>query len=209
MQMQTTEEQKRKHLSDEHVYYPLIRNPVTVIALFFMVFFGVQDGQTVYYAIVSHQSPYHLSIGWTIGFSILSLLFWLGFLSLPVFLLMKIRLVTSPQGIIFYGIGYSIYAPWSNLVGRGKMSRKNTPVNSLLFAKVEGLQFEPPTTPMSLTQAIEQHRPAIEGTGRNKGLYRFARIDMIPIGYFLHDWQHSPLAQEIHRYAPQVFARPS
>ena len=29
------------------------------------------------------------------------------------------------------------------------------------------------------------------------------------LGYFLHDWQRSLLAQEIRRYAPQVFPTPS
>ncbi len=94
-------------------------------------------------------------------------------------------------------------------MGRGKMSRKNMPISPLLTRNVEGLQFEPPTTPMSLAQAIEQHRPAIEEIGKNTGLYRFARVDMIPMSYFLHNWQRSPLAQEIRRYAPQVFPAPS
>lgn len=86
------------------------------------------------------------------------------------------------------------------------MDRKSMLISPLLLRNVEGLRFEPPTTPMSLTRAIEQHQPAIEEAGRNTGLYRFARVDMIPVGYFLRDWQHSPLAQEIRHHAPQVFA---
>src|SRR5260370_24796956 len=61
----------------------------------------------------------------------------------------------------------------SHIVGRGKMSRKNMPISPLLTPNVEGLQFEPPTTPMSLSQAIEQHRPPIQELRQQPVLYRF------------------------------------
>ena len=208
--MQMGKEQKNFLLPGEHIYHPLLRNSIPVNIISLLVIFGTQAGYAVYYMLAFHKSPYqHTSIGFTIGFNILSFLFWLSLLGLALKLLRKLRLVTSPQGLIFYSLGYSIYTPWSNLVGRGKMSRKNMLFSPPFTRNVEGLQFEPPTTPMSLAQAMEQQQPAIEETGRNTGRYRFARVDMIPIGYFLHDWQRSPLAQEIRRYAPQVFPAPS
>lgn len=203
---------KQKHLllPEEHIYHPLKRNAITVNVISLLLIIGSQAGLAVYNLIAFHEPPYkNVSIGLTIGFIILTFFFYFIWLGLPLKLFMKLYLVTSPQGIIFYGLGYSIYTPWSNLVGRGKLSRKNMLIGPLLTGNVEGLQFEPPTTPMSLAQAIEEHRPAIEETGRNTGQYRFARVDMIPISYFLHDWQRSPLAQEIRRYAPQVFHAPS
>lgn len=203
-------EQKNFLLPDEHIYHPLLRNSIPVNIISLLVIFGSQAGYAVYYIIAFHKSPYqHASIGFTIGINIFSFLFWFGLLGLHLKLLRKHRLVTSPDGLIFYDLDYRIYIPWSNLVGRSKMSRKNMLIGYQLYRNVEGLQFEPPTTPMNLAQAREQQRPAIEETGRNTGLYRFARVDMIPIGYFLHDWQRSPLAQEIRRYAPQVFPAPS
>lgn len=205
--MQMTEEHKNTLSPDEHTYHPLIRKAIPVTTIVLLVIFGLQTAFTVYSMIAFHVSLYpDASIARTIDLDILSLLFWLVLPGLSLIPFMKLRLVTLPQGIIFYGSGYSIYTPWSNLVGRGKMDRKSMLISPLLLRNVESLQFEPSTTPMSLEQAIEQHRPAIEETGRNTGLYRFARVDMIPIGYFLHDWQHSLLAQEIHHYAPQVFA---
>jgi hypothetical protein len=208
--MQMGKEQKNFLLPDEHIYHPLMRNSITVNAISLLVIFGLQAGFAVYYIIVFRKSLYqNASIGFTIGFIILWFLFWFGLLGLHLKLFRKLRLVTSPEGIIFYGLGYSIYTPWSHIVGRGKMSRKNMPISPLLTRNVEGLQFEPPTTPMRLAQAIEQHRPAIEEPGKNTGLYRFARVDMIPMSYFLHNWQRSPLAQEIRRSAPQVFPAPS
>ncbi|HEX6482546.1 MAG TPA: hypothetical protein VF043_27190 [Ktedonobacteraceae bacterium] len=208
--MQVGKEQKNILLPDEHIYHPLLRNAIPVNAISLLVIFGTQAGFAVYYMLTFHKPPYQYgNIGFTIGFNILGFLIWLSWLNWALKLFRKLRLVTSPQGIIFYGLGYSIYTPWLNLVGRGKMSRKNMLVSPLPTRNVEGLQFEPVTTPMRLAQAIEQHRPAIEETGKNTGLYRFARVDMMPIGYFLHDWQRSPLAQEIRRYAPQVFPAPS
>lgn len=205
--MQINKAHTQHFLPDEHIYRPRMINPLTATTIFFLVVVGWQVGSQAYYMIVFHRSPYPgISIDYTIGFLIFGLLCWLILLGLPLIFFTKIRLSTSPQGIIFYGPGYSIYTPWSNLIGHGKMDRRSMLINPLLLRNVEGLRFEPPTTPMSLAQAIEQHQPAIEETGRHTGLYRFARVDMIPVGYFLRDWQHSSLAQEIHHHAPQVFA---
>ena len=124
--MQMGKEQKNILLPDEHIYHPLLRNSLTVNAISLLVIFGSQAGFAVYYMITFHKSPYlNASIGFTIGFIIFSFLFYVGLLGLALKLFRKLRLVTSPEGLIFYGIDYSIYTPWSNLVGHGKMSRKN------------------------------------------------------------------------------------
>lgn len=122
----------------------------------------------------------------------------------------KMRLITMPQGILFHGPGYRIYAPWDALVGLEKMTRSDPVPIGMIFIPTTGVTFQPPTQAMSLDEARERRRPAIEAINpRNAGQYRFSRATMIPIGYFVRDWESDPLAQDMRRYAPQVFDTPN
>lgn len=109
----------------------------------------------------------------------------------------KVRLVTSPQGIAYYGPSYSIYSPWHNVMGRTVMISANS--------TVMGLRLAHPAASMNLTQGFQQDRPALE-MGRWMRLLNgddFNAPRAIPIGDFLA--HNRDVEEDIRQYAPQVF----
>jgi len=131
-------------------------------------------------------------------------LVYFGFLLLPLicipFVYVGMRntcIITSPEGIINHSSGYRIYSPWNNIAGRTlAISSSNSGM---------ALRLKQPATEMSISQGIEQDRPALEigrwmrWVGGNG--YNTPRV--IPVGRFLA--ANHGLEEDIKQYAPQVF----
>lgn len=194
--------------TEEHVYYPVTKEVFVPLAPLILVAIGVL--RLVYDLVISHTYLFEGSMRLDVLFLVVLLYTLIVFILLTLYQkkrFKKLRLVTSPQGIIFYGPGYTVYTPWEKVVSLGTMKQTQVPNGGFWTGtSVEGLLFDPPTAYMSLERGIELHQPVIEeAQGRRTGLYRFVRINMIPIGYFRHNWEKSLLAGELRRYAPQLF----
>jgi hypothetical protein len=194
--------------TEEHVYYPVTKEIFVPLALLILVALGVLC--LVYDLAISHTYLFEGSMQLDVLFLVVLLYILLLLILLTRYQQKRfkmLRLVISPQGIHFYGPGYTIYTPWDKVVGLGPMKQTQVPNGGFWTgSSVEGLLFDPPTVYMSLERGRELHQPVIEETqGRRTGFYRFARIKMIPIGYFQRNWEQSPLVGDLRRYAPQLF----
>jgi len=146
--------------------------------------------------IALHQSLSTGINGVLIVFSLLILL-----LGIPaIFAWRNVRLIVSPEGLVYCGPNYNLYTPWYNIAGRTVQYGYRT--------SVDALQLDQPAMRMSLQQGIEQHQPALEKTERRIlwGGINYKRTTVIPVGYFMWNWQEGGLIQDIQHYAPQAFA---
>ncbi len=100
----------------------------------------------------------------------------------------RVRLVTSPEGIAYYSASYRIFTPWDNVAGPG-IRIENTREKT----RVRGLELRQPA-------------PVFEIQSRLRFLVVNQPSLFIPIGYVVKDWQHGELADDIRRYAPQVWS---
>jgi hypothetical protein len=100
----------------------------------------------------------------------------------------KVRLVTSPEGIAYYSASYRISTPWSNVAGPGMRVENNRE-----RTRVTGLELRQPAPIFEVQRWL-----------------RFLLVDQpsffIPISYVVKDWQNGELAEDIRRYAPQVWS---
>lgn len=110
------------------------------------------------------------------------------------FSLRDLRLITSDEGILFYGQGgYRMYTPWNNIVGRTTWSTGR--------GSVQAIRLSQPAKEMSITVGVQQRQPAIEKRGWVPKMdTRHQTPTVIPVGYFMGDWQRSPLALDIKQH---------
>ena len=108
------------------------------------------------------------------------------FLSLIVSALFSahIRLVTSPAGIEYYQVGYSICTSWDNIQGFGQVPYGRT--------KVLGLVLHQPA--LQTNKYLKWMTPVRKQLGLD-----------IPIDPFLGRWQNNELEQDLERYLPHLF----
>ncbi|GHO67958.1 hypothetical protein KSC_068500 [Ktedonobacter sp. SOSP1-52] len=132
---------------------------------------------------------------------VLSILVFIGF--------RRMRLVTSSEGVILYGLGSKVYTPWDNI----KELRKDWyGGNSAYFTRfyrtgqrIEGFIFyRPAVFGLSVEDGIKQHVPAIQGwvlLAAQMSRYRH----MLPLEGFLNEQTRQELIADAKKYAPQTF----
>ena len=120
----------------------------------------------------------------------------------------RIRLVTSPQGVILYGVGYKVYTPWDNIKKIGEDSYGgNNAIGRFRQAskRVEGFLFyRPALFGLTIEEGIQQHRAVIQGLALLAvQVSRFA--NMLPLSGFLDETTCQELIDDAKKYAPQTF----
>jgi hypothetical protein len=124
----------------------------------------------------------------------------MGFNIVNFYYTAQIRLVISPQGIEYYGSGYSIRTTWDNVMRLGYLPGYKGQTGLLL------------------------HRPALHVKpylrwilfGASKDLDHFIPLtQFVPSTYFIELdrfkklWRATPLAQDLERFAPHLFMQSS
>ncbi len=97
----------------------------------------------------------------------------------------QIRLVTSPEGIEYYQVGYSVRTTWDNLAQIGAI-----PAGRIM---VEGLILREPAL------FVDKWLAGVK--------YIQTRGQLIPLSLFKRNWLDSELGEDIRKYAPHLFAR--
>ena len=121
----------------------------------------------------------------------------------------KMRLVTSPQGVILYGVGYKVYTPWDNIKAIGEGSYGGNNAYGTRFyqpsRRVEGFLFyQPARFGPTIEDGMQQHIPVIQGMALFAvQISRFA--NMLPLSGFLDDATRQALTDDAKTYAPQTF----
>lgn len=147
--------------SQQKVYYRSNRNTIIVIAVFLIII------------ALTFEVPL---IAQFITFCAAALL---------VYSAVQIKLVTSPEGIAYYQVGYSVSTTWDNLA-----RIEDIPAGRIT---VEGLIL---------------HEPALYVDKWLSGAkYIQSRGQLIPLSFFGRDWLNSELGDDLKRYAPHLFAR--
>ena len=144
-------------------------------------------------------------------FIVATLFFWvLG--GLLFFGFRGTRLVTSPQGVIFYGVGYRVYSPWDNIKGIGEGSyggNRNMVWNYQAPQRVEGLLLRQLAIPgVSVADGIQNHMAVIDSNPLLLTIIvaNIARYgNLIPLRGFMNDIVREELLAEARHYAPENF----
>jgi len=110
------------------------------------------------------------------------------------FSLRSLRLITSDEGIMFYGQGgYRVYTPWNNIAGRTVWLTGR--------GSVQAIRLSQPAKEMSIIEGIQQREPATEKHGWVTNIDTLHQTtSVIPVGYCMSDWQRSPLALDMKRH---------
>ena len=149
--------------------------------------------------LTSIKQNYHPSISSILLIFLLSLVLGTMLTLIIHFLLRKLRLITSDEGIVFYGQGgYRLYTPWDNIKGRTLWATGR--------GSTEAIALSVPAKELSITEGIQQRQPAIEKHGwitRMDTMHQTSNV--IPVGYFMGDWQSSSLALDLKQHVPGVF----
>ena len=99
----------------------------------------------------------------------------------------KVLLVTSPEGITYSSTNYRISTPWEN-VTRIEVRVENNREKS----RITGLELREPAPVFNIKPGS-----------------RFLMVDraayFIPLSPVVSNWQQGELAEDLRRYAPQVF----
>jgi hypothetical protein len=132
--------------------------------------------------------------------AVLGALLFIGFRSM--------RLVTSPQGVILYGVGYKVYTPWDNIKGIGEDSYGgNNRIGRFYQAsqRVEGFLFyRPALFGLTIEQGLQQHTAVIQGMVLLAvTISRF--VNMLPLSGFLDETTRQELIDDAKKYAPHTF----
>ena len=124
--------------------------------------------------------------------------------------LVRARLVTSPLGIEYHGMGITLRSPWQDVVGLDKVRQGRESPDSLI-TNVEAemswyvrasLGTWPVLKPLGFIVAILSAHPVARGSFDVEKMGR-----SIPLGFFDNGWRHSALGEDIRRNAPQVFEK--
>jgi hypothetical protein len=117
----------------------------------------------------------------------------LVFGSLAVFMVWAFRwrtqvlLVTSPEGIAYSSTNYRISTPWENVLGLGMRVENNEEKS-----RITGLELREPAPVFHVK--------------RWSRFLMVKRADyFIPLSPVISNWQQGELAEDLRRYAPQVF----
>ncbi|GLV60276.1 hypothetical protein KDH_70960 [Dictyobacter sp. S3.2.2.5] len=120
-----------------------------------------------------------------------------------------IRLVTSSRGVTLYGIGYTVYTPWSNIK---KLATDQYGGNSMY-----GTRFYQPSRTY---EGFLFYRPAVSGLPVKEGMRRNVAVihgwalmgvqisrytNMLPLTGFLNDFTRKELLNDAKKYAPDTF----
>ena len=115
------------------------------------------------------------------------------------------RVVTSPQGLEYYNIGFSIRSPWSHLASRQSIQTNRGRTLSGIGLKQPALQMD------SWFSTATQLMPFLSLIALLRGRVIIptdisAYAGVIPVGDIVPDWESGELGDTIQQYAPQVFA---
>ena len=144
-----------------------------------------------------------LSVFGALIFLLIGILLSLGFRGM--------RLVTSPEGVTYYGIGFRVYTPWDNVKGMGEgVYAGNRAIGTRVYQpdrSVKGLLLrQPAVVGYKLNDGIREHIPMIEATFplvATVNLSRFAGV--IPTTTFFNDTTLEDFLADARRYAPSAF----
>jgi len=121
------------------------------------------------------------------------------------------RLVTSPEGVTYHGVGFRVYTPWDNIQGMGEGVYKGNHAYGTRFYQpdrhVEGLLLRnSAVVGYKIEDGIRQHIPVIEVTFpllATLNMSRFAGV--IPTSTFFDDSTYQDFLVDAKRYAPKAF----
>lgn len=107
-----------------------------------------------------------------------------------------VRLVTSPVGVTYYGVGFRIYTPWHQIAGIDKVRKAWMPITGFTFRT-------PPALVQSANQVLQEQVPMIEISWWRRPFYRqYTRL--IPLTWFAGNLQNSALGRDIRWSAPHL-----
>lgn len=121
----------------------------------------------------------------------------------------RMRLVTSPQGVILYALGYKVYTPWDNIEALGTDWYGGNNASSVRVSQparlTEGFIFSRPAVfGITVEEGIRQHVPVIQGMALLAvQMSRYTK--MLPLAGFLNEKTRQELINEAKTYAPQTF----
>ena len=121
----------------------------------------------------------------------------------------RTRLVTSPQGVILYGVGYNVYTPWDNVKAIGQDRYGGNTAWNWQFSqpgrRVEGFLFyRPALFGITIEEGMQQHTAVIQGMALLAvQLSRF--VNMLPLSGFLDEAARQELTDDAKNYAPHTF----
>jgi hypothetical protein len=106
------------------------------------------------------------------------------------------RLVTSPEGVTYEGVGFRIYTPWHQIAGMSKVWKRWMPITGLTFRI-------PPALVPSVNQALQGQLPVIAISLWRRPFYRrYTKI--IPLTWFVGNLHNSSLGRDIGWSAPHL-----
>lgn len=123
--------------------------------------------------------------------------------------LKRVRLVTSSQGVILYGVGYKVYTPWDNIKDISKDWYGGNDFHYGQFyqpsQRVEGFLFyRPAVFGPTIEEGMRQHIAVIQGMALLAvKISRFT--NMLPLNGFLDETTRRELIDDARKYAPQTF----
>ncbi len=121
----------------------------------------------------------------------------------------RVRLVTSPQGVLLYGVGYRVYTPWSNIKDISKDWYGGNDFHYGQFnqpsQRVEGFLFyHPAVFGPTIEEGMSSQIAVIQGWA-----LLATRIshysNMLPLTGFLDATTRQELIDDAKKYAPQTF----
>ena len=106
------------------------------------------------------------------------------------------RLVTSPAGVMYYGVGFRIYAPWHQITGIDTVRKR--------WIRLTGLTFRTPVIQtFNTNQAIGEQVPVLEISRWRRPFY-WQYMKLIPLTWFGGNLQNSALGSDIRWSAPHL-----
>ncbi len=118
----------------------------------------------------------------------------------------NIRLVVSPEGIEYHPLGYTVRSAWDNVVGIGEAQLGNRRVEEGLVLGEPGLEMRPWLRAGLTAYPFMRFAAALGGNYISSLSSAAGPHDtVIPVEFFVRDWRHTPLGDDIRRYAPQAF----
>ena len=127
-------------------------------------------------------------------------------MALAAWLSTRTRLVISPEGIAYYGIGYRVRSSWENVEGYAKRVMGVNSVECLILRQ-PGIELD---RWLDLGyKALPVAQGAALATGQAVPRNHLNRYeDAIPVSLFAEDWRSSEIGVLVKRYAPQAFDNP-